>query len=119
MLLGGNFIHFKPTFSDYVLETNAVLATSNEPTYRGFRRELPAARMSSVPLKRTYKQLPVCVVEDHHDVSLLRVNTAAKYNHIVLLKLTNVSVSRRLVLITVDLRLYMNEINPPIGQKQN
>ncbi|XP_039892895.1 UPF0489 protein C5orf22 homolog isoform X1 [Simochromis diagramma] len=24
--------------------------------------------MSSVPLKRTYKQLPVCVVEDHHDV---------------------------------------------------
>lgn len=45
--------------------------------------------MSSVPLKRTYKQLPVCVVEDHHDVSLLRVNTAAKHNHIVLLKLTN------------------------------
>ncbi|XP_035770406.1 UPF0489 protein C5orf22 homolog [Neolamprologus brichardi] len=24
--------------------------------------------MSSVPLKRTYKRLPVCVVEDHHDV---------------------------------------------------
>lgn len=29
--------------------------------------------MSSVPLKRSYKELPVWIVEDHHDVSPVSV----------------------------------------------
>lgn len=36
--------------------------------------------MSSVPLKRLYKELPVWIVEDHHDVSLAHWHALTRYS---------------------------------------
>lgn len=42
--------------------------------------------MSSVPLKRLYKELPVWIVEDHHDVSLAPWQALTRYCPLFLVK---------------------------------
>lgn len=34
------------------------------------KQTLSSVTMTSAPMKRLYKELPVWIVEDHHDVSL-------------------------------------------------